>query len=212
DLKAVEDLMVYKKSLKGRMVGIRWSYSENSNLNGFLVSFDVNAFSNTTNTINISPEKCTAWPEYYCHTFHNLTFNKLYKFNIKPTSVDYPEGDNVSSITFSALDGIPDSPRNIKTTEIGHNTINLQWDIPWIFNGVLKMFIVNVEEISSADINTCCTSITPIEIPIDEELPNYNYTLVDLKPGSTYSIGVMTVSKSSHYSSPAKISATTLTI
>lgn len=75
---------------------------------------------------------------------------------------------------------VPDSPTNIKTTEIGHTTITVQWDIPWILNGVLKTFIINVEEISSLDVNSCCASIAPIEIPIEEELPTYNYTVIIL--------------------------------
>lgn len=73
---------------------------------------------------------------------------------------------------------VPDSPMNIKTTEIDNSTIALQWDIPWIFNGVLKMFIVNVEEISSIDMDKCCVSIMPTEIPVYEELPTYNHTVI----------------------------------
>jgi len=67
---------------------------------------------------------------------------------------------------------------NLKSTEIGNTTIALQWDVPWIFNGVLKMFIINVEEISSNDMNTCCVNIPPTEIPVNEELPTYNYTVM----------------------------------
>jgi len=67
---------------------------------------------------------------------------------------------------------------NLKTTEISSTTIALQWDVPWIFNGVLKMFIINVEEISSNDMDTCCVGITPIEIPVNEELPTYNHTVI----------------------------------
>lgn len=72
---------------------------------------------------------------------------------------------------------VPDPPMNLKTTEISSTSVILQWDIPWIFNGVIKMFNINIEEISSLDMNTCCVSITPIEIPINEELPTYNYTV-----------------------------------
>lgn len=72
---------------------------------------------------------------------------------------------------------VPDPPSNIKTNEITNTTINIQWDIPWIFNGVLKTFIINVEEISSVDMNTCCVNATPTEIIINEELPTYNHTV-----------------------------------
>lgn len=79
---------------------------------------------------------------------------------------------------FIAQNIVPDSPLNLRTTEVGSTTIALQWDVPWIFNGVLKMFIINVEEISSNDMDTCCASITPTEIPVYEELPTYSYTVI----------------------------------
>ncbi|XP_008186132.1 uncharacterized protein LOC100169299 [Acyrthosiphon pisum] len=208
NLKPVEDLVVYKKSLKNRMAGFRWRYSQDTNVDGFIVSFDENPLINTKNVSIIPPQKCSAWPEYYCHTFYNLSPSNNYTFKIKPKSIDYPEGGKVLSIFFNSIDGLPDSPMNFKTTEIGSTTLALQWDAPWIFNGVLKMFIINVEEISSNDMNTCCVSITPTEIPVNEELPTYNYTITGLQPGSTYSIGVLSVSKSLWYSSPSRLSVT----
>lgn len=72
---------------------------------------------------------------------------------------------------------VPDPPNNLKTIEVSNTTIILQWDIPWIFNGVLKAFNINVEEVSAIDMDTCCVSITPTEIPVYEELPTYNYTV-----------------------------------
>uniref|UniRef100_A0A2S2NZY1 Fibronectin type-III domain-containing protein n=2 Tax=Schizaphis graminum TaxID=13262 RepID=A0A2S2NZY1_SCHGA len=99
---------------------------------------------------------------------------------------------------------------NIKSTKIGNTSISIQWDIPWIFNGELKMFIINVEEIASLDMETCCVSIAPTEILVYEELPTYNYTITGLQPGSTYSVGVLSVSKSSWYSSPSRLPVTTI--
>lgn len=72
---------------------------------------------------------------------------------------------------------VPDPPTNLKLIEIGNTTLNLQWDIPWTFSGVLKTFIINVEETSAIDINSCCVGIQSIEIPIEEELPTYSYTV-----------------------------------
>ncbi|XP_060872331.1 uncharacterized protein LOC132946371 [Metopolophium dirhodum] len=212
NLKPVEDLVVYKKSLKNRMAGFRWSHTQDTNVEGFIVSFNDNPLINTKNVSIIPPQKCSAWPEYYCHTFYNLSPSNNYTFKIKPKSIDFPEGGIVSSISFNSIDGLPDSPMNLRTTEIDSTTISLQWDIPWIFNGVLKMFIINVEEISSNDMDTCCVSITPTEIPVNEELPTYNYTITGLQPGSTYSIGVLSVSKSLWYSSPSRLSVTLTTI
>lgn len=70
----IEDLMVYKKSFEDRMVGLRWSYSENKNLVGFIVSFDENALTTKSQNVTIiPPTKCSTWPNYYCHTFNNLS-------------------------------------------------------------------------------------------------------------------------------------------
>ncbi|XP_060872332.1 LOW QUALITY PROTEIN: uncharacterized protein LOC132946372 [Metopolophium dirhodum] len=208
NLKPVEDLVVYKKSLKNRMAGFRWRYSQDTNVDGFIVSFDENPLIHTKNVSIIPPQECSAWPKYYCHTFYNLSkTSNNYTFNIKPKSIDYPEGGKVSSISFDCINGQPDSPMNLKTTEIGNTSIALQWDIPWIFNGVLKMFIVNVDEVSSNNMD----SITPTEILVNEELPTYNYTITGLQPGLTYSIGVLSVSKS-FYSSASRLLVITPTI
>jgi len=72
---------------------------------------------------------------------------------------------------------VPDSPSNLKVTDIGNTFMTLQWDIPWIFNGVLKMYIINVEEISYSDLNLY-SGIQTTEYQIDEELPSYNYTVI----------------------------------
>lgn len=63
--------------------------------------------------------------------------------------------------------------------------MNIQWDIPWIFNGVLKTFIINIEEIASVDMSKCCVSARSIEIEINEELPSYNYTVISFTLNDT---------------------------
>lgn len=72
---------------------------------------------------------------------------------------------------------MPDSPNNLKIIDIGNTFMTLQWDIPWIFNGVLKMYIINVEETSYKDMNSN-SGIQTTELPIYDELPSYNYTVI----------------------------------
>jgi len=72
---------------------------------------------------------------------------------------------------------VPDSPNNLKIIDIGNTFMTLQWDIPWIFNGVLKMYIINVEEVPYKDMNLN-SGIQTAELPIYEELPSYNYTVI----------------------------------
>ncbi|XP_016657825.1 uncharacterized protein LOC100161662 isoform X1 [Acyrthosiphon pisum] len=202
----VYDIVAYKKSLRHRSVGLRWYYLEDANLNGFIVSINEDG-GNANNVIVIAATKCSAWPEYYCHNFNNLNPANTFTFNIKPKLINNPEGGKVSSITFKMIDELPDSPNNFKVIDIGKTFMTLKWDIPWIFNGVLDMFIINVEEMSDMNLYS---SMRAIELAIYEEVPSYNYTLKNLNPGSTYSIGIVSVSKSLWYSLPSTIHATTL--
>jgi hypothetical protein len=73
---------------------------------------------------------------------------------------------------------VADKPENFRTTDVGSTYISLEWDIPWILNGVLKSFIVNIEEISSQDIEKCCDRKRDLEIPVTEERPTYNCTVI----------------------------------
>lgn len=41
------------------------------------------------------------------------------------------------------------------------------------------MFTINAEEVSAMDMDTCCGSVIPAEIIINEELPTYNYTVLN---------------------------------
>lgn len=42
------------------------------------------------------------------------------------------------------------------------------------------MFTINAEEVSAIDMDTCCNSVIPAEIVIYEELPTYNYTVLNI--------------------------------
>ncbi|XP_060851896.1 uncharacterized protein LOC132930188 isoform X2 [Rhopalosiphum padi] len=204
----VDELIVYKKNLKKKSIGIRWSYPDENVINGFIViAIDENL--NSTKQIIIEPaERCVAWPSFYCTTFDNLIPNNQYTIKIKAKSLDYPTGGSTASVVTNFNDGFSDKPENLRTTDVGSTYISLEWDIPWILNGVLKSFIVNIEEISSQDIEKCCDSKPDLEVPVTEELPTYNCTVQDLKPGSTYSIGVL--SKTSSYGQTSKIHVKTV--
>lgn len=78
DLVPVKNLTVYKKSLKNRMVGLRWSYPENSKSDGFLISFNEDFSTTSKNITHILPKKCSAWPQSYCHTFYNVVPSNNY--------------------------------------------------------------------------------------------------------------------------------------
>lgn len=41
------------------------------------------------------------------------------------------------------------------------------------------MFVINIEETSNVDMSQCCVNIKATEIPFDEEVPSYNYTVIN---------------------------------
>lgn len=65
----------------------------------------------------------------------------------------------------------PKAPSNVNRSDVGEIYVTLQWNVPWIFNGVLKTFIVKVERISAADMNARCSDVGPIEIPFEKVAP-----------------------------------------
>lgn len=73
---------MYKYDLKNKVIGLRWHYPDNSDLDAFIVSFNGSLDSSFTihgenNTI-IPPIKCAAWPEYFCYTFNVFNGSKNY--------------------------------------------------------------------------------------------------------------------------------------
>ncbi|KAF0704124.1 Tenascin, partial [Aphis craccivora] len=166
NLGPVDELIVYKKDLNRKSIGLRWSFNDTDVIDGFIVIV-IRENINSTNQIIIEPERCVAWPTFYCITIDNLIPNDQYTVKIKAKSLDYPTGGSTSSVVTNFNDGL------------------------------------NIEEISSKDIDKCCESKPDVEIPITEELTSYNCT-----PGSTYSIGVLSKTLS-YYGLTSKIHVTT---
>lgn len=65
------------------MAGFRWSYVNDTDADGFIVSYDDgDAYKKAKNVSLVPPTKCSAWPEYYCHTFYNMTPSNAYTFKV----------------------------------------------------------------------------------------------------------------------------------
>lgn len=111
DLKPVDDLMVYKKSLKNRMAGFRWSYANDTNVDGFVVSYDGKAFKKAKNVSLVPPTKCSAWPDHYCHTFYNMTPSNAYTFQVgtRRTTAQKYENNRVGKSTTRVNDSRGDN-------------------------------------------------------------------------------------------------------
>lgn len=74
-------------------------------------------------------------------------------------------------------DQVPDPPKNLLIIETHETNVTLQWDIPWIFNGVMKSFTLYVSELKSLK-NETCEEFKPEIIPFKEEQPTYYYTVM----------------------------------
>jgi len=75
---------MYKTNMKDKVVGLRWHYPNDLNLDGFIISFDDgSSIVHEKNVTIIPPNKCSAWPEYFCYTFYNLSFSKNSMFEVR---------------------------------------------------------------------------------------------------------------------------------
>jgi len=72
---------VYKKNLKHKSIGIRWSYPDEYVIDGFIILV-INDEIDFTKEIIVSTEKCVAWPMFYCATFEGLIPNKQYTIKV----------------------------------------------------------------------------------------------------------------------------------
>lgn len=72
---------MYKKNLKRKSIGIRWSFPDEYIVNGFIImAIDNNI--NSAKQIVVEPEKCIAWPALYCATIENLIPNNQYTIKV----------------------------------------------------------------------------------------------------------------------------------
>jgi hypothetical protein len=74
----VDKLIVYKKNVEQKSIGIRWSYPNKNDINGFIVIAIDENLNNTKQIIVESTERCVDWPTFYCTTFDNLIPNNQY--------------------------------------------------------------------------------------------------------------------------------------
>lgn len=65
------------------------------------------------------------------------------------------------------------APENFKLLETTSTTIDVQWDYPFMANGILRSFVLNIEETGHFGSDTCCEIFPLTEIPNAEELRHY---------------------------------------
>lgn len=63
----------------------------------------------------------------------------------------------------------PTVPEGLKLTNSSSTTINLEWNYPNLANGVIRSFLVSVEETEQFNQDNCCQIFPLLEIPVQEE-------------------------------------------
>lgn len=72
DLPPAEEITVNKKNTKTRSIDLRWSYPNDSVVDGFILQTSTNNQKADVNQITIEPFRCKAWPKFYCTTINNM--------------------------------------------------------------------------------------------------------------------------------------------
>ncbi|XP_067005427.2 neuronal cell adhesion molecule [Anabrus simplex] len=138
----------------------------------------------------IEPVHCLAWPDLYCHTLNGLQPDSYYEVTVQPRNSevnDYGPGKSVTDITKESAPGAPTSLEVVNRTQTG---MLIQWGPPWFISGVLRSFILNVEETDSSNSSNCCQYFPIQELPIQTEQQLYRLDVGGLKPSSTFTFSI----------------------
>lgn len=71
----------------------------------------------------------------------------------------------------------PGVPENLLVENVTSTCLRLQWDHPNMTNGVLRSFLISVEETEQYDQDKCCVPFPIIEIPATEHR-HYNLEVI----------------------------------
>ncbi|GLH06456.1 Uncharacterized protein GBIM_11969 [Gryllus bimaculatus] len=155
-------------------------------LNGYLVGYGYTLYSenrtilatgNTRNT-HIAFDDLTPQASYFVHV-HIRARNVLVN--------DYGEAVTVNTVT---SEGVPEAPTSLFASARTSDSVTLEWGPPFVFNGILRSFLINVEQLDSANSSHCCVYSPLQEVPVKSEDGKYQHKVIDLMPASKYIIGV----------------------
>ncbi|GLH06455.1 Protein sidekick [Gryllus bimaculatus] len=186
----VQNMSIYKRGR--REIGVRWGQPFNTygDLESFSISYCRSNDCKSANTIRVQPAPCVPWPELFCHSISNLTPNTQYSVSIRARNVlvnDYGEAVTVNTVT---SEGVPEAPTSLFASARTSDSVTLEWGPPFVFNGILRSFLINVEQLDSANSSHCCVYSPLQEVPVKSEDGKYQHKVIDLMPASKYIIGV----------------------
>ncbi|PSN41352.1 hypothetical protein C0J52_10389 [Blattella germanica] len=184
----VKELTVYKRGR--RMLGFRWAAPEATygDIESFTVTYKREGYEAVSSVLQ--PRYCTAWPKLYCHSFNNLHPDTEYTLMVQARNNEVAEDGEASTITTITKEYAPQAPSFIRVESQTQTDIALEWGLPNMVNGVLRSFLVNVEETDSYNVSACCQYFPLQEVPVRFEQEKYRLQFTGLQPASTYTVSV----------------------
>lgn len=185
----VEELTVYKRGR--RMLGIRWASPKMTygDIESFTISYQGESAGSPMSKV-LQPTPCAAWPNRFCHTINNLIPDTKYTVLVRARNVAIAEDGVPASVSAVTKESSPEPPPYVRIESQSQTDLAIEWGLPNILNGVLRSFLVNVEETDSFNATDCCQYFPIQEVAVQTEQASYRILVTDLKPASTYTISV----------------------
>uniref|UniRef100_A0A8D8UL36 Fibronectin type-III domain-containing protein n=1 Tax=Cacopsylla melanoneura TaxID=428564 RepID=A0A8D8UL36_9HEMI len=167
----------------------------NSTINRIEIKVQNHSYNNSINITNISSAQCKAWPSYACYDISKLKQNTKYTVSVEIFSDEFPDGGSHKSVQVVTRETAPNAVTDIKVVNISNTNVTVSWRIPFILNGILRKFLIELEHLSSYDDSVCCQPLSTINYQVTEEQEKYTYVLENLLPMSSYQVTIRAITK-----------------
>ncbi|XP_068083670.1 uncharacterized protein [Anabrus simplex] len=203
----VVQLTVYKTAR--RMLGLRWGAPARTYgaLKSFTLTYHETGKQLKVTTLHLQPTPCPAWPHLYCHSIPRLKPDTRYTVTVRARNVEVNQDGAVEEIEAITREGAPTAPPYIQLLSQSNNSLSVKWGIPNMINGILRSFLVSIEEVDAYNVSDCCQYFPMQELPVTEEQNSYQVELSGLRPASSYIVSVS--AKTVALGPPANITAFT---
>ncbi|XP_063231136.1 uncharacterized protein LOC134535791 isoform X2 [Bacillus rossius redtenbacheri] len=186
----VRGLVVYKRSRK--LLGVRWSapLDVSGTLSSFRLSFMRTGDSEET-SLMLELEPCSAWSADFCHTLLHLVPRSQYRITVWARNAEVDDdGDKSTVLATTVEDGAPDAPESLQILNHSNASLTVQWKLPRLFRGIIRSYVLNIEQTDAFDSSDCCQYFPLLEVPVRSELPWYSHTFANLSSASKYTVSV----------------------
>jgi hypothetical protein len=97
-----------------------------------------------------------------------------------------------ASVTAVTKETAPLSPSYVHVVNQMQTNLTIEWGPPDLLNGVLRSYLVTIEEIESFFSSECCKYFPIQEVAVQSEKMNYRLEFSGLRPASSYAVSVST--------------------